>query len=112
MVTLRTAGYETGEERVYGKNYIYEKYTNNTDESTYYFDGDDLVYIRYKSPEKTVFFKYNLTKDEVDSTLFEIPDDYLEITYQGDTMTLDDIKQFNINIIFEDIPLSVIYEYL
>ena len=81
MVTLRTAGYETGEEKVYGKNYIYEKYTNDNDESTYYFDGDDLVYIRYKSPEKTVFFKYNLTKDEVDSTLFEIPDDYLEITY-------------------------------
>ena len=81
MVTLRTAGYETGEEKVYGKNYIYEKYTNDNDESTYYFDGDDLVYIRYKSAEKTVFFKYNLTKDEVDSTLFEIPDDYLEITY-------------------------------
>lgn len=81
MVTLRTAGYETGEEKVYGKNYIYEKYTNNNDESTYYFDGDDLVYIRYKSPERTVFFKYNLTKDEVNSTLFEIPDDYLEITY-------------------------------
>lgn len=112
MVTLRTAGYETGEEKVYGKNYIYEKYTNDNDESTYYFDGDDLVYIRYKSPEKTVFFKYNLTKDEVDSTLFEIPDDYLEITYQGDTMTLDDIKQFKIKIQGEYVPLSVKYEYL
>ena len=81
MVTLRTAGYETGEEKVYGKNYIYEKYTNDNDETTYYFDGDDLGYIRYKSPQKTVFFKYNLTKDKVNSTLFEIPDDYLEITY-------------------------------
>ena len=81
MVTLRVAGYETGEEKVYGKRYIYEKYTNNNDETTYYFDGDDLGYIRYKSPQKTVFFKYNLTKDKVNSTLFEIPDDYLEITY-------------------------------
>ncbi len=81
MVTLRVAGYETGEEKVYGKRYIYEKYTNNNDETTYYFDGDDLGYIRYKSPQKTVFFKYNLTKNKVNSTLFEIPDDYLEITY-------------------------------
>ena len=81
MMTLRVAGYETGEDKVYGKRYIYEKYTNNNDETTYYFDGDDLGYIRYKSPQKTVFFKYNLTKDKVNSTLFEIPDDYLEITY-------------------------------
>ena len=81
MVTLRVAGYETGEEKVYGKRYIYEKYTNNNDETTYYFDGDDLVYIRYKSLQKTLFFKYNLTKDKVNSTLFEIPEDYLEITY-------------------------------
>lgn len=81
MVTLRTAGYETGEEKVYGKTYVYEKYTNNNEESTYYFDGDDLVYIRRKNPENTVFFKYNLTKSKVNSTLFEIPDDYLEMTY-------------------------------
>lgn len=80
IVTLRTAGYETGEEKVYGKKYIYEKYTVDNSESTYYFSGDDLVYIKYVSPEKTVFFKFNLMSDEVDESLFEIPDDYLEIS--------------------------------
>ena len=81
MRSLRVSGYETGEEEVYGKKYIYEKYTNNSDESTYYFDGDDLVYIRYDGALKNVFFKYNLRKDKVDDELFEIPDGYLEITY-------------------------------
>lgn len=80
IVTLRTAGYETGEEKVYGKKYIYEKYTVDNSESTYYFSGDDLVYIKYVSPEKTVFFKFNLMSDEVDESLFEIPDNYLEIS--------------------------------
>lgn len=81
MTTLKVSGYETGEERVYGKKYIYEKYTNDNDESTYYFDGDDLVYIRYKGVQKNVFFKYNLKKDKVDEDLFNVPDGYLEITY-------------------------------
>ena len=81
MKVLRTKGYETGEEKVYGKKYIYEKYTFDNDETTYYFDGDDLVYIKHKGLQNTVFFRYNLTKDKVSSKLFEIPKDYLEITY-------------------------------
>lgn len=81
IVGLRTKGYETGEEKIYGKKYIYEKYVYDNDESTYYFSGDKLVYVKYKNTQKTVFFKYNLTKGKVDSKLFEIPDDYLEITY-------------------------------
>ena len=81
MTTLKVSGYETGEEKVYGKKYIYEKYTNDNDESIYYFDGDDLVYIRYKGVQKNVFFKYNLKKDKVDEDLFNVPDGYLEITY-------------------------------
>ena len=81
MASLRISGYETGEEKVYGKNYIYEKYTYDNEETTYYFDGDDLVYIKHKGLQNTVFFRYNLTKDKVSSKLFEIPKDYLEITY-------------------------------
>lgn len=81
MNTLRIQGYETGEEKVYGKKYIYEKYTNENEETTYYFDGDDLVYIRYKGIQKSLFYKFNLTKDKASSNLFEIPKDYLEITY-------------------------------
>ena len=81
MKVLRTKGYETGEEKVYGKKYIYEKYTFDNDETTYYFDGDDLVYIKHKGLQNIVFFRYNLTKDKVSSKLFDIPKDYLEITY-------------------------------
>lgn len=81
MNTLRIQGYEIGEEKVYGKKYIYEKYTNENEETTYYFDGDDLVYIRYKGIQKSLFYKFNLTKDKASSNLFEIPKDYLEITY-------------------------------
>lgn len=81
MTTLKVSGYETGEEKVYGKKYIYEKYTGDTDESTYYFDGDDLVYVKYTGAEKNVFFKFNLMKSKVDDSLFEVPEGYLENAY-------------------------------
>ena len=81
MKTLRVKGYETGGEKIYGKTYIYEKYTYDNEETIYYFDGDDLVYIRYNGLQKNLFYKFNLTKDKASSNLFEIPKDYLEITY-------------------------------
>ena len=81
MKALRSEGYETGEEKVYGKKYIYEKYTRENEETTYYFDGDDLVYIRYKDILQSLLYRFNLTKDKASSKLFEIPKDYLEITY-------------------------------
>lgn len=81
MKALRVKGYETGGEKIYGKTYIYEKYTYDNEETIYYFDGDDLVYIRYNGLQKNLFYKFNLTKDKASSNLFEIPKDYLEITY-------------------------------
>ena len=81
MKSLRVSGYETGQEKIYGKRYVYEKYKHDNEETIYYFDGDNLVYIRYKGIERSVFFKFNLKKDKVDSSLFEIPSDYIEITY-------------------------------
>lgn len=81
FISLKTKGYETGEEKVYGKSYIYEKYTNNTEETTYYFKGDKLVYIKYKGLQNTLFYKFNLTKDKASSKLFDIPEGYLEMTY-------------------------------
>lgn len=79
---LRTKGYETGEEKVYGKNYIYEKYSFDDGETTYYFSGKKLIYIKYEGIQSTLLYRFNLTKDKVSSNLFEIPDDYLEMTYQ------------------------------
>lgn len=81
MKALRVKGYETGGEKIYGKTYTYEKYTYDNEETIYYFDGDDLVYIRYNGLQKNLFYKFNLTKDKASSNLFEIPKDYLEITY-------------------------------
>lgn len=78
---LRTKGYETGEEKVYGKNYIYEKYELDNGETTYYFSGNDLVYVKYNSIQNVIMFKYNLMKDDVSNKLFEIPKGYLEMTY-------------------------------
>lgn len=79
--SLRSEGYETGEEKIYGKRYIYETYTHDNEETTYYFNGDNLIYIRYKGIQKTLFYRFNLAKDKVNSSLFEIPEEYLEITY-------------------------------
>ena len=78
---LRTKGYETGEEKIYGKKYIYEKYVYDNEQSTYYFSGDDLVYIKYQGIQITLFYRFNLMQGKADDDLFKVPDGYLEVTY-------------------------------
>lgn len=85
--------YETGEEEIKGKKYYYEEYSNasafyffinaNDEESIktrFYFDGDELVYIKNISSEEDVeeeLLKTNIEYD-VDENLFIIPDSYAE----------------------------------
>lgn len=72
-----------------GKNYVRERYEikNNVGEEqtiSYFFDGDTLEIIRYDSNIlETVLqsdFKVSEFKNEVDESLFELPDGYKEIS--------------------------------
>lgn len=78
---LKTKSYETGEEKVFGSNYIYEKYKTSDGITTYYYKGSKLTYVRYKNSQKEILFKYNLMKNKVDNKLFNKEKSYEEITY-------------------------------
>lgn len=77
---LKTKGYKTGEKRLYGNKYVFEEYKSGKDVTTYYYDGDTLVYISYQTTLQEIFLKFDkfgkLSKD-----IFEINSDLLEITY-------------------------------
>lgn len=80
---------EKGQEEVNGKNYRYEEYKGisdflmNTEESIsekdtntrFYFDGDDLKYIRTIMGDKSELISVDVSYD-VDDSVFEIPSDF------------------------------------
>ncbi len=85
---IKDLEYETGKEKINDKNYSYEEYTelteftmgdfteNSSDVKTrFYFDGDELVYIKTMEGDKEELLKVNITYD-VDQNLFQIPSNY------------------------------------
>lgn len=82
---------EKGQEEVNGKNYRYEEYKGvsdflmNTDDgiseedtnTRFYFDGDDLKYIRTIMGDKSELISVDISYD-VDDSIFEIPSDFQE----------------------------------
>lgn len=78
---LKKNKYETGYQKVFNQKYIYEKYKLDEGESTYYFDGYDLVYVSYKSIFGSNLLKFISMKNDVDSSIFEISKKYSEMSY-------------------------------
>lgn len=87
---IKDLEHETGKEKVNDKNYSYEEYTGLTDfamgdftedsgdvKTRFYFDGDELVYIKTIEGDKQELLKVNISND-VDQNLFQIPSDYSE----------------------------------
>lgn len=80
-----------GKEEIEGKNYDYEEYSgitnfaikltddNNSEDvkTRFYFDGNDLVYIKTIIGNNQELLSVEISND-VDSNLFEIPEDYNE----------------------------------
>ena len=78
-----------GKEEIEGKNYDYEEYSgitnfaikltddNNSEDvkTRFYFDGNELVYIKTIIGNNQELLSVEISND-VDSSLFEIPDDY------------------------------------
>ena len=82
---------EKGKEKIDGDNYRYEEYKGvseflmNTDENIseedtntrFYFDGDDLKYIRTIMGDKSELISVDVSYD-VNDSIFEIPSDFQE----------------------------------
>lgn len=78
---LKTKSYKTGNEKVFNSKYTFERYDFDSGETTYYFKGKKLIYVRYKSIQKEVFLRFNFMKNDFDSKIFEIDSNFEEITY-------------------------------
>lgn len=78
---LKKKGYRTGKEKIYNSTYVFEKYEYENGETTYFYKGDKLIYIRYKSIQNQIFLRFNEIKKKFDDNIFEISDDFEEITY-------------------------------
>ncbi len=78
---LKKQGYKTGEEKIYGKKYIFEKFSNEIGDTTYYFKGKKLIYVKYEGVQKNVFLKFNYMKKDFSLKIFEISSDFEEISY-------------------------------
>lgn len=82
---------ETGKEKIDGVNYRYEEYKGvsyflmNTDEEVseentntrFYFDDDNLKYIKTTTGDKSELISVNISYD-VDDSVFDIPSDFQE----------------------------------
>lgn len=88
---IKNAELVEGKEDIEGKKYYYEEYSGFTNfafklsdtetedvKTRFYFDGNDLVYIKTIIGDTQELLKIEIT-DKVDSTLFEIPTDYREM---------------------------------
>ena len=78
---LKTSGYEMSDEKISGYNYYYEKYKDNDKETTYYFKGKKLCYIRVKSKNNEMFLKVDFINKKVDSKIFDKEKTYEQKTY-------------------------------
>lgn len=81
MEEFKTLGYIKGKERIFNQSLEYEKYDYGNIETTYYFKGKNLVYIKCKQPTKTITLKYINYKKKVSDKLFDVPKKYVEMTY-------------------------------
>jgi len=92
LAVLKGKQYTSGHEKINGKDYYYEEYDGITafiiwsnyseDESTiktrFYFDGDNINYIKTTIEEEEELLKAELS-NEVNESLFEMPDNYTEL---------------------------------
>ena len=90
--TLKDQEHETGKERIDGKNYEYEEYAgcqeflinnelyteNESNAKTrFYYDGDELTYIKTIIGDQEEIAKVNI-QYSADDNLFNIPADYVD----------------------------------
>lgn len=74
---FKTAKYEKGKEEINGIEYEYEEYNSENAKDRYYFEGNDLKYIKtiQENGEESIM-KILKMSSEVDDSVFEIPADY------------------------------------
>lgn len=77
---LKDSKYKTGYKKLFGIRYLFEEYTDDKEVTTYFFEGNNLIYINYSSVLQDILLKFDKFS-KVDSKIFEIDDDLLLLSY-------------------------------
>ena len=80
MDKLKTSGYETGKEKVFDSIFVFERFKNNKEYTTYYFKGNKLIYVRYSGIQNEILLRFNKF-DKISDKIFEIDDSLVEFSY-------------------------------
>lgn len=77
---LKKMSYKTGRSKVFNLTYVFEKFVNDNGETTYYFKGSKLIYVKYKNVYREILLRFNYMNKKVSSKLFDVGD-LTEVTY-------------------------------
>lgn len=78
---LKTMGYKTGKAKVFESTYVFEEYKLKGVVSTYYFKGNELIYVKTDLVSGSSLLKFDSMKSKVSKKNFDISDSYNEISY-------------------------------
>lgn len=78
---LKTMGYKSGKSKVFGVSYVFEEYKLKGAVSTYYFKGRNLIYVKTDSVSGSSLLKFDSMKSNFSKKIFDINDNYSEISY-------------------------------
>lgn len=78
---LKDKSYKTGEDKINSFKYTYETYDFDDFQTTYYFDDENLKFIRKKSSTEDFLYEIIKFNKKVSENDFEIPEDYEGMTY-------------------------------
>ncbi len=81
MEELKTKSYTTGKEKINSRKYVFETYEYSEGETTYYFDDDELKFIRKQTDEEDLLYEVLKFSTNVKDKAFDIPEGYSEMTY-------------------------------
>lgn len=76
---LKNQEYKTGHERIDLFNYTYEAYVYSNSETTYYYKGKKLKYIKCKNALNETMVKFVSISEKIDKNKFDIPKEYREL---------------------------------
>lgn len=78
---FKTMGYKTGKSKVLGGSYVFEEYKIKGAVSTYYFKGKKLIYVKTDLASGSSLLKFDSMKSDVSKKIFDISDNYSEMSY-------------------------------
>ena len=81
MKKLKDQSYKTGKEKINSHKYVFETYKYSAGTTTYYFDDDELKFIKKQTDEEDLLYEVLKFSTKVKDSAFEIPEGYTEMTY-------------------------------